>query len=178
MISGPQTSRLWIAKHQGALQGQVFDASNQQPLIGAAVYWEGQSQQGTTTDLPVYNFEGVRARFYGIESTAKVRMVGGQDAVLSNNAGHGTMDLELRGDVVHAQDVTHNKPLPRIAPMRLGADVVWLPGDSGDNGEVANATVDRLLAEDVDAFIGAASAGVSLTVIDKITAAGGSTATL
>ena len=54
----------------------------------------------------------------------------------------------------------------------LGNDVEWLPGDSGDNGEVANATVDRLLAEDVDAFIGAASSGVSLTVIDKITQAG------
>ena len=54
----------------------------------------------------------------------------------------------------------------------LGADVVWLPGDSGDNGDVANATVDRLLADNVDAFIGAASSGVSLTVIDKITAAG------
>ncbi|MEM7337702.1 MAG: ABC transporter substrate-binding protein [Actinomycetota bacterium] len=54
----------------------------------------------------------------------------------------------------------------------LGEDVVWLPGDSGDNGDVANATVDRLLAEDVDAFIGAASSGVSLTVIDKITQAG------
>jgi len=54
----------------------------------------------------------------------------------------------------------------------LGNDAVWLPGDSGDNGDVANATVDRLLAEDVDAFIGAASSGVSLTVIDKITEAG------
>ncbi|MGA9277096.1 ABC transporter substrate-binding protein [Ilumatobacter sp.] len=54
----------------------------------------------------------------------------------------------------------------------LGQDVVYLPGDSGDNGEVANATVDRLLAEDVDGFVGAASSGVSLTVIDKITQAG------
>ena len=54
----------------------------------------------------------------------------------------------------------------------LGQDIVYLPGDSGDNGDVANATVDRLLAEDVDAFIGAASSGVSLTVIDKITQAG------
>ncbi len=53
----------------------------------------------------------------------------------------------------------------------LGNDVVWFPGDSGDNGDVANQTVDRLLAENVDAFIGAASSGVSLTVIDKITAA-------
>jgi ABC-type branched-subunit amino acid transport system substrate-binding protein len=54
----------------------------------------------------------------------------------------------------------------------LGNPVEWLPGDSGDNGEVANATVDRLLAEDVDGFVGAASSGVSLTVIDKITQAG------
>ncbi|MDA2945742.1 MAG: ABC transporter substrate-binding protein [Actinomycetota bacterium] len=54
----------------------------------------------------------------------------------------------------------------------LGKDVEWLPGDSGDNGDVANATVDRLLAENVDGFIGAASSGVSLTVIDKITKAG------
>jgi len=54
----------------------------------------------------------------------------------------------------------------------LGNPVEWIPGDSGDNGEVANATVDRLLAEDVDGFIGAASSGVSLTVIDKITQAG------
>ena len=54
----------------------------------------------------------------------------------------------------------------------LGQDVVYLPGDSGDNGDVANATVDRLLAQDVDAFIGAASSSVSLTVIDKITQAG------
>lgn len=53
----------------------------------------------------------------------------------------------------------------------LGADVVWSPGDSGDNGDVANQTVDRLLGEGVDAFVGAASSGVSFTVIDKITGA-------
>ncbi|MGH1490861.1 MAG: ABC transporter substrate-binding protein [Acidimicrobiales bacterium] len=53
----------------------------------------------------------------------------------------------------------------------LGNDVVWLPGDSGDNGDVANQTVDRLLGENVDGFLGAASSGVSFTVIDKITGA-------
>ena len=76
-------------------------------------------------DVPVYRFQGVRARFYGIESTAKIRMVGGQDAVVTPNAAHGAMDLELRADVVHAQDLTHNSPLPRIAPLRVGADAVW-----------------------------------------------------
>jgi iron complex outermembrane receptor protein len=35
------------------------------------------------------------------------------------------MDLELRADVVRAQDLTNHTPMPRIAPMRLGADAVW-----------------------------------------------------
>jgi iron complex outermembrane receptor protein len=84
-----------------------------------------QSMGFDTNGLPTYQFEGVRARFYGIESTAKIRMVAGQDAVLTPNAAHGAMDLELRADVVRAEDLTHNSPLPRIAPMRLGADAVW-----------------------------------------------------
>ena len=55
----------------------------------------------------------------------------------------------------------------------LGKDVVGIIGDSGDaTTDTASKTVDRLLAEDVDAIIGAASSGVSLTVIDKITGAG------
>ena len=74
---------------------------------------------------PEYTFQGVHARFYGIESTAKLRMVGGQEALLSPNAAHGAMDLELRADVVRAKDLTHNTFLPRIAPMRVGADAVW-----------------------------------------------------
>jgi hypothetical protein len=55
----------------------------------------------------------------------------------------------------------------------LGKDVVGIPGDSGDaTTDTANQTVDRLLSQNVDAIIGAASSGVSLTVIDKITGAG------
>ena len=42
--------------------------------------------------------------------------------------------------------------------------------DSGDtNQDIANPEVDRLLALDVDAIIGAASSAVSKLVIDKIT---------
>jgi ABC-type branched-subunit amino acid transport system substrate-binding protein len=55
----------------------------------------------------------------------------------------------------------------------LGQDVVVIHGDSGDTStDIANQTVDRLLREDVDVIIGAASSGVSFTVIDKITGAG------
>jgi iron complex outermembrane recepter protein len=75
--------------------------------------------------IPEYQYAGVRAQIYGLESTAKIRMIGGSQAVLTPNAKHGAMDLELRADAVHAQDQTNNRPLPRIAPMRLGADAVW-----------------------------------------------------
>lgn len=55
----------------------------------------------------------------------------------------------------------------------LGNDVEYIEGDSGDaQQDVANPTVDRLLAANADVIIGAASSGVSFTVIDKITRAG------
>ncbi|MDQ3470069.1 MAG: ABC transporter substrate-binding protein [Actinomycetota bacterium] len=55
----------------------------------------------------------------------------------------------------------------------LGQDLVGIPGDSGDTStDTANQTVDRLLAQDVDAIIGAASSSVTQTVIDKVTNAG------
>jgi hypothetical protein len=56
----------------------------------------------------------------------------------------------------------------------LGQDVRLVEGDSGDaSTDTATTTVDRLISsENVNAIIGAASSGVSLTVIDRITGAG------
>jgi ABC-type branched-subunit amino acid transport system substrate-binding protein len=51
----------------------------------------------------------------------------------------------------------------------LGQPITYSPGDSGDTStDVANQTVDRHLNEGVDVILGAASSGVSFTVIDKI----------
>lgn len=48
-----------------------------------------------------------------------------------------------------------------------------IQGDSGDTEtDTASQTADRLLSENADVIVGAASSGVSLTVIDKITGAG------
>lgn len=55
----------------------------------------------------------------------------------------------------------------------LGKDVTLTKSDSGDTStDIASQSVDRLLSNKVDAIIGAASSGVSLTVIDKIVGAG------
>jgi branched-chain amino acid transport system substrate-binding protein len=55
----------------------------------------------------------------------------------------------------------------------MGADVEFIPGDSGDTStDIANQTADGHLAAGVQAIIGAASSSVTFTVIDKITGAG------
>ena len=55
----------------------------------------------------------------------------------------------------------------------LGEDVEVVRGDSGDTStDIANQTTDRLLSQNVDVIVGAASSGVTKTVIDKITGAG------
>jgi ABC-type branched-subunit amino acid transport system substrate-binding protein len=54
-----------------------------------------------------------------------------------------------------------------------GADMTSIDGDSGDTTtDIASQTVDSHLSQGVGAIIGAASSGVSLTVIDKITSNG------
>ncbi len=55
----------------------------------------------------------------------------------------------------------------------LGKDVVGVKGDSGDTDSgIAPAEADKLLKAKSDVIVGAASSGVSLTVIDKIMSAG------
>jgi branched-chain amino acid transport system substrate-binding protein len=55
----------------------------------------------------------------------------------------------------------------------LGQPVAYIEGDSGDaQQDVANPTVDRLLAAGADVLIGAASSGVTKTFLDKATSAG------
>lgn len=55
----------------------------------------------------------------------------------------------------------------------LGKDVKNVRGDSGDTDSgIAPAETDKLLAAGSDVIVGAASSGVSLTVIDKILSAG------
>jgi branched-chain amino acid transport system substrate-binding protein len=55
----------------------------------------------------------------------------------------------------------------------LGQPVTYIEGDSGDTStDIASQTVDSHLSQGVQAILGAASSGVSLTVIDKITSNG------
>ncbi len=101
---------------------------------------------------------------------------GGDDAVEGEGDGVLTVGtlLPVTGDLAFLGP-------PEVAGARLavqdinaaggvlGNDVVLIEGDSGDtNQDIANPEVDRLLANNVDVIVGAASSAVSLLVIDKI----------
>ncbi len=59
-----------------------------------------------------FNYQGVRARFWGIE------LKGGLPIW---SRGGQTLTLGLQGDYVNAQDLTNGQPLPFIPPLRAGA---------------------------------------------------------
>jgi len=74
----------------------------------------GAQQDG----MDVYAFTQVQARFTGLEASANLRLLQGAQ----------TLDLELRGDTVRARNSNTGEPLPRIAPVRAGATLIWTQG--------------------------------------------------
>ena len=73
---------------------------------------------GTAGILPEFVYTQVPARFTGIEANGKIRLL---------DAGQ-TVDLELRADWLRAINTNTGEGLPRIAPVRLGASMVWAQG--------------------------------------------------
>lgn len=70
------------------------------------------------SDLPIYAYTQVKARFQGVEAQGNIRLTQGPQ----------TLDLGLRADMVQADNTTTGQPLPRIAPVRLGASLAWAQG--------------------------------------------------
>jgi len=64
--------------------------------------------------LPVQIYQGVKAQFRGLEASGRQRMW----------QGASTLDLDWRADTVRATHSSTGEPLPRIAPLRVGATLV------------------------------------------------------
>ena len=117
-------------------------------------------------------------------SSATTTTAGGSDTTVGSATGAGDGVLTIGTLLPETGSLAFLGP-PEIAGVQmaieeinaaggvLGEDIVLVESDSGDTStDIANQSVDRLLEEGVDAIIGAASSGVTLTVIDKITDAG------
>lgn len=89
----------------------------------------GGTESSDGEALPLFAYRGLRARFAGLEASGKLRLLGATGADAGRTAS--TLDLALRGDLVRASDRDSGEPLPRIAPWRAGATLVWAQGPWG-----------------------------------------------
>lgn len=84
---------------------------------------------GIRDNLPVYTYTGVKARFSGFETSSTVRLFGAGSIFSGSNSAlaaiRSVLDLDLRADMVHAQNRTSDEPLPLIPPVRIGATLRW-----------------------------------------------------
>jgi len=74
--------------------------------------------QNIQEELPVQTYQGVRAKFSGMEASGQWRLM----------QGSGTLDLALKADSVRAQNLSTNEPLPRISPIRWGSSLIHSSG--------------------------------------------------
>ena len=79
---------------------------------------ESTGARDDEADLAIYAYTQVKARFEGVEASGNLRLLEGAQ----------TLDLGLRADMVRAENTTTGQPLPRIAPVRLGASLAFAQG--------------------------------------------------
>jgi iron complex outermembrane receptor protein len=69
-------------------------------------------------NLPVQVYKGVRAKFSGYEASSQWRLL----------QATGTLDLAVKADAVRAHNLSTDEPLPRISPVRFGANLIHATG--------------------------------------------------
>ncbi|SHN73433.1 amino acid/amide ABC transporter substrate-binding protein, HAAT family (TC 3.A.1.4.-) [Geodermatophilus obscurus] len=132
-----------------------FGEDNQLDEAATDFVLAGDSANATTDEGPAYAAPG---------ATGEPLVIGTLLPLTGNLAFLGPP--EVAGARLAVNDIN-------AAGGVLGQPVQLIEGDSGDaSTDTATQTVDRLLQGGVNAIIGAASSGVSLTVIDRITGSG------
>lgn len=104
---------LSFRKELGAVKGEVnFFYNRFQNFITSVASGENDPEN----DLPIYNFVNMNAEFYGAE--AKTNFT-------AYDASAHKLSFEMRGDYVEARNSDTKKPLPRIAPLRVGSSAIY-----------------------------------------------------
>ncbi|MGC7839230.1 TonB-dependent receptor [Pseudomonas wayambapalatensis] len=126
-ISGDLALRFDNGTHKGSVGVFYSHFRNYIGLIGSGNLREGHDHGHGDDDhdhdhdhddggIPEYLYQGVRARFYGIEAQDRWKLVENR---------YGSFALELSGDYTRAKNLDTGEPLPRIAPLRLGTGLLW-----------------------------------------------------
>jgi iron complex outermembrane recepter protein len=104
---------LSFRKELGDIKGEVnFFYNRFQNFITSAPTGENDAEH----DLPIYNYTNLNAEFYGAEAKT--------DFTAYDKNAH-KLSFEMRGDYVEARNSDTKKPLPRIAPLRVGSSAIY-----------------------------------------------------
>jgi iron complex outermembrane receptor protein len=71
---------------------------------------------------PIYNFEGIKARLYGLEANGRFPLLKGAFGKT------GQIDLSWKADYVRGENRTTGGSLPRIAPLRVDTSFIYTEG--------------------------------------------------
>jgi iron complex outermembrane receptor protein len=104
---------LSFRKELGLVKGEVnFFYNRFQNFITSVASGDNDLEN----DLPIYNYVNLNAEFYGAEAKTEFT---------AYDVNSHKLAFEMRGDYVEARNSDTKKPLPRIAPLRIGSSAIY-----------------------------------------------------
>ncbi len=108
---------------------------------------EGENYRSTPADgfSPQYNFQGIKARLYGLEADGRFPLATG----LFGKAGQ--LNVDWKADYARGENRSTGGALPRIAPLRLSSALVYSEGKYSSQVDVQHAARQNRYADDLGA---------------------------
>jgi iron complex outermembrane receptor protein len=96
-------------------------------------------------DVPKYNFQGIKARVYGLEANGRFPLASGLFGKASQ------LNVDWKTDYARGENRTTGGALPRIAPFRLSSALVYSEGKYSSQVDVQYAARQNRYADDLGA---------------------------
>jgi iron complex outermembrane recepter protein len=96
-------------------------------------------------DVPKYNFQGIKARLYGLEADGRFPLASGLFGKASQ------LNVDWKADYARGENRTTGGALPRVAPFRLSSALVYSEGKYSSQVDVQYAARQNRYADDLGA---------------------------
>jgi iron complex outermembrane receptor protein len=106
---------------------------------------EGCVDNGGEHCSPLYNFQGIKARLYGLEANGRFPLASGLFGKASQ------LNVDWKTDYARGENRTTGGALPRIAPFRLSSALVYSEGKYSSQVDVQYAARQNRYADDLGA---------------------------
>lgn len=119
-------------------------------FIGLIQNGEVEEQNGSSCDsgdvcVPKYNFQGIKARLYGLEADGRLPLASGLFGKASQ------LNMDWKADYVRGENRSTGGALPRISPLRLSSALVYSQGKYSSQVDVQYAARQNRYADDLGA---------------------------